>query len=139
MNDLNILLADLNVLYTKLHNFHYNVVGKDFMTVHKILEVEYDQVHGWIDDVAEMIKKEDVYPLGSLKKYLEVATINDLEDDKDYDSSFIYKTLIQDYTSILSNIIAFRPNLTQENIIDFLNEVEDVLKTKIWFFKASNK
>ncbi len=139
MKALNNLLADLNVLYTKLHNFHYNIVGKDFMTVHKILEKEYDQVHEWIDDVAEMIKKENAYPLGSLKKYLEASALSDLEEDKDYDSSFIYETLIKDYTSIVLSIQEFRPNLTQENIIDFLNEMEDVLKTKIWFFKASNK
>ena len=54
---MNKLLADLNVLYVKTHNYHYNVVGLDFKSVHVQLEEEYDQIHMWIDQVAEDMKK----------------------------------------------------------------------------------
>lgn len=38
IKNLNTLLSDLNVFYRKLQNYHLNVYGKDFFTVHTKLE-----------------------------------------------------------------------------------------------------
>ncbi len=135
---MNKLLSNLNIMYVKLHNMHYNVIGKDFLTVHVLLEKEYDVFHNLIDQVAELIKKEDKLPLGRMSDYLKEGSIKEIES-KDYTSDFIYKELIQDYTIILNEVKSLRNNCKEENIIDFLNELEETLKTKLWFFKASNK
>ena len=37
-------LANLGVLFVKLHNIHWNVVGKHFMRIHTYTEELYDQV-----------------------------------------------------------------------------------------------
>lgn len=44
LNSLNSLLADLNVFFRKLQNYHWNVEGKDFFIVHEKLEEYYDSI-----------------------------------------------------------------------------------------------
>ena len=55
VKNLNCLLADLNVFYRKLQNYHWNVKGKDFFTMHEKLEEYYDEINEQIDEVAEHI------------------------------------------------------------------------------------
>ena len=46
---LNELLCDLNVLFTKLQNYHWNITGKEFFTMHKQLEEYYECIAKEID------------------------------------------------------------------------------------------
>ena len=75
---LNTYLADLGVLYIKLHNLHWNVVGRDFKQVHEYLETLYDGVSGVLDEVAELLKMQGAQPLASLKDYLAAASVQEL-------------------------------------------------------------
>jgi len=50
---LNLLLADEYVLYATTRDYHWNVTGPDFPSLHRQFETQYDQVAGWIDDIAE--------------------------------------------------------------------------------------
>ena len=50
---LNLLLADEYVLYATTRDYHWNVTGPEFPSLHKQFEAQYEQVAGWIDDVAE--------------------------------------------------------------------------------------
>ena len=72
-------LANVGVLYVKLHNLHWNVVGKDFKPVHEYLETLYDGFADVFDAVAETIKMHDAQPVASLKGYLEIATIQEAD------------------------------------------------------------
>lgn len=100
---MNLHLANLNVFYRKLQNFHWYVTGKNFFTIHEKLEELYDEISEKIDELAERILMIDGKPYGSLKKYLEITTI--IERDESYVSSEeIMKTLLQDYTNLLSEV-----------------------------------
>ena len=77
---LNLYLANLNVLYRKVQNYHWNIVGADLFTVHEKLEEYYDAINKQIDDVAERILSIGGRPLGTLKDYLEVTTIKEAEN-----------------------------------------------------------
>ena len=55
VKNLNCLLSDLNVFYRKLQNYHWNVKGKDFFTMHVKLEEYYDEINEQIDELAEHI------------------------------------------------------------------------------------
>ena len=50
---LNLLLADEYVLYATTRDYHWNVTGPDFPSLHRQFETQYGQVAGWIDDIAE--------------------------------------------------------------------------------------
>ncbi len=135
---MNKLLANLNVLYVKLHNYHYNVVGGDFYNTHVMLEKEYDQMHAWIDEVAEDMKKNDLYPMGSLKEYLAITTITEVES-KDYTSKEIYNDLYNDYIELNNNIVEILEGEISLSTDDLLTAMATELSTKLWFFKASMK
>ena len=80
VNKANAYLANVGVSYIKLHNLHWNVIGLQFKAVHEYLESLYDALADVLDEVAEILKMNGAMPLGSLKSYLEVATIKELDD-----------------------------------------------------------
>ncbi len=135
---MNKLLANLNVMYVKLHNYHYNVVGADFMQTHVALEKEYDVMHEWIDEVAEQIKKDGGYPLASMKDYLEVATIEEVAST-DYRSKEIIESLINDYTELEANIGEILAGDISVSADDLLTTMASEIATKLWFFSAQVK
>lgn len=98
---LNEFLADLNIFYRKLQNYHWNVYGKDFFQTHKKLEELYDEVNESIDEIAEHILMLGGQPLGTLKDYLTLSTIQEGENKK-LKSEEIYNSLIVDYEKLLN-------------------------------------
>ncbi|MCK9268352.1 MAG: DNA starvation/stationary phase protection protein, partial [Alkaliphilus sp.] len=49
-------LSNLAVITVKLHNIHWNVVGRNFMRIHNFTEELYDQAFEDYDEVAELLK-----------------------------------------------------------------------------------
>ncbi len=50
---LNLLLADEYVLYATTRDYHWNVTGPAFTSLHQQFETHYEQIADWIDHVAE--------------------------------------------------------------------------------------
>ncbi len=50
---LNLILADEYVLYATTRDYHWNVTGPDFRSLHLQFEEQFEMTAGWIDDVAE--------------------------------------------------------------------------------------
>jgi len=50
---LNLLLADEYVLYATTRDYHWNVTGPEFPSLHQQFEAQYEQIAGWVDQVAE--------------------------------------------------------------------------------------
>lgn len=78
-NALNLYLANLAVWNVKLHNLHWNVVGPMFKPVHEYTESLYDEAFEAFDAVAEVLKMRGEMPLCSMKDYLAVATVKEVE------------------------------------------------------------
>lgn len=98
-------LADLHVLYTKLHNYHWNVEGKEFFTLHAELEKQYDAVAEEIDEVAERILMIGHRPSASLADYLKKARLQEVES-KAYSGKEIVETLLADYSTLIAGLRA---------------------------------
>lgn len=111
---LNEFLADLNVFYRKLQNYHWNVQGKDFFQTHKKLEELYDEVNESVDEIAEHILILGGQPLGTLKDYLAVATIQEAENKK-VKSDEIYNNLITDYEKLLKKSTEIKEEADKQN------------------------
>ena len=100
LNNLNTFLSDLNVFYRKLQNYHWNIKGKDFFTIHAKLEEYYDEVNKSIDEVAENLLMMGGKPVGSLKKMMELSVIEEAEDES-IKSKHIFKEVLKDFSYLL--------------------------------------
>ena len=74
---LSAVLADQTILYTKTRKFHWNVSGESFMELHKLFEVQYTQLAEAIDEVAERIGKLGSKTIGTLKEFLDLASLKE--------------------------------------------------------------
>ena len=59
------LLADSYTLYLKTHNFHWNVTGPMFLTLHQMFEEQYTELHAAVDLIAERIRALGHFAPGS--------------------------------------------------------------------------
>ena len=82
VEELNKLLSDLNIFYRKLQNYHWNIKGHDFFVVHEKLEEYYNCINEQIDEVAEHILILGGQPLGRMKEYLQVSTMQGANNGK---------------------------------------------------------
>ena len=111
---LNEFLADLNVFYRKLQNYHWNIQGRDFFETHKKIEELYNEVNESIDEIAEHILILGGQPLGTLKDYLSVSIIQEAENKK-VKSDEIYKNLITDFEILLNKANEIKEESDKQN------------------------
>ena len=113
VEDLNLFLANLNVFYRKLQNYHWNVRGEDFFNVHAKLEELYDDVNEQIDEVAEHILIIDGQPLGTMNDYLEITQIKEAQNEK-IESKTIFETILKDYSILAENATKVKEDADNE-------------------------
>ena len=73
------LLADSYALYLKTHNFHWNVTGPMFQTLHTLFMEEYTEQWNALDLIAERIRALGHPAPGSYKQFARLASIPDEE------------------------------------------------------------
>ena len=100
---LNKLLSDLNVFYRKLQNYHWNVKGHDFFTIHAKLEEYYNEVNEQIDEIAEHILILNGQPLGTMKDYINTSDIEEAKNEK-ITSQEIFTEVIEDLEKLLEDV-----------------------------------
>jgi starvation-inducible DNA-binding protein len=71
------LLADTYSLYLKTHNFHWNVTGPQFNSLHAMFEVQYNALWLAADEVAERIRILDVFAPGSYSQFGKLTSIKE--------------------------------------------------------------
>ena len=69
------LLADSYTLYLKTHNFHWNVTGPMFTTLHTLFEQHYTELATAVDEIAERIRALGVSAPGSYRQFGELSSI----------------------------------------------------------------
>ena len=69
------LLADTYTLYLKTHNFHWNVTGPMFNTLHLMFEGQYNELALAVDAIAERIRALGVHAPGSYRDFAKLSSI----------------------------------------------------------------
>lgn len=112
---LNNYLSNINILYSKIRNFHYNIVGIEFFSIHKEFEKYYHMLEEEMDAVAERQLMLNLKPLGSLKAYLQHGEIKEMETQ-----DYLYKEIINHTLADFQLII-----LKSHEIIEFASQHQD--------------
>lgn len=73
------LLADSYTLYLKTHNYHWNVQGPQFNTLHLMFETQYTELATAIDEIAERIRALGIKAPGSYREFAALTAIDEAE------------------------------------------------------------
>lgn len=135
--DLNLFLANLNVFYRKLQNYHWNIKGEDFFYIHIKLEELYDDINEQIDEVAEHILIIDGQPLGTMNDYLEITQIKEAQNEK-ISSRKIFEALLKDYCILVENATKVKEDADNEKKYSTSALMDEYLSDygkKVWMIR----
>ena len=71
------LLADSYTLYLKTHNYHWNVTGPMFQTLHTMFEEHYTELATAVDDIAERIRALGEKAPGSYTEFSKLSSVKE--------------------------------------------------------------
>ena len=74
------VLADSYTLYLKSHNYHWNVEGPMFSTLHAMFEEHYTELATAVDEIAERIRSLGAYAPGSYTAFTRLSSIPEASD-----------------------------------------------------------
>jgi len=77
-NGLSKLLADTYTLYLTTHNFHWNVTGPMFNTLHTMFMGQYTELWNAVDPIAERIRSLGHFARGSYQQFSELTSLPDV-------------------------------------------------------------
>ena len=138
---LNQLVADLSVAFVKFHNLHWNVKGERFKEVHEYAEELYDMLNEQYDEVAERVKMLGEFPPASLKAYLEMTNVKELEN-KDYRTKEVFELLLENLEYLQGLATEARNVADEEGDFATVAMLEDIVGEyfkHIWFVKSATK
>jgi len=138
---LNKYLASVGVEYVKLHNLHWNVVGKDFKPVHEYLEELYNGLAGSLDSVAELLKISGEVPAASLAEFIELSIVEEIPS-LERKSSEILEIVVEDFEKLKALAEEIRKEADEVDDYSVVSAMEGELeeyKKSLWFMKSMLK
>ncbi|AYR22066.1 Dps family protein [Alcaligenes faecalis] len=75
VNELSKVLADSYTVYLMTHNFHWNVTGPMFKTLHELFMTQYTELWQALDDIAERIRALGHYAPGTYAEFQKLSSI----------------------------------------------------------------
>ena len=76
---LSVLLADSYTLYLMTHNFHWNVTGLQFNSLHNMFMTQYTEQWNALDMIAERIRALGFPAPGTYKEFVKLASVKEVE------------------------------------------------------------
>ncbi|MDR0270973.1 DNA starvation/stationary phase protection protein [Paenibacillus sp.] len=134
---LNQEVANLNVLYVKIHNFHWYVKGDNFFTLHAKFEEIYNDITLKMDEVAERLLIIKGSPAATMKEYLELATIQEASGNPD--ARQMVQILIGDFTTIVEEMhdgIHLAEEAGDHPTADLCIRIKNDLEKQMWMLRA---
>ncbi len=93
------LLADSYTLYLKTHNYHWNVTGPMFQTLHMMFETQYTELALAVDQIAERIRALGERAPGTYGEFVKLSSI---EDDKENPAAkAMIKNLVHSHEAVI--------------------------------------
>jgi starvation-inducible DNA-binding protein len=136
---LNRVLADQHVLYTKTRNYHWNITGRLFYSLHKLLEEQYTALAAASDEVAERARSLGAPAIGTMQEFIECASLK--EQPGDYpDAETMIANLVSDHEAVIRNLRKF-VEATDEKFndmgtSDFLTGLMEQHEKLAWMLRA---
>jgi starvation-inducible DNA-binding protein len=136
-NGLRVLLANTYTLYLKTQNYHWNVEGAQFYSLHLLFEKQYEDLAEAIDVIAERIRSVGSSAPGSLEEFLKLKTLTEAKTG--IDAKEMIKDLLESHQLICKTLSLILPEMrdaedegTQDLIVNRLREHQKM----IWMLQS---
>jgi len=131
------LLADTYTLYLKTHNFHWNVTGPMFQTLHLMFETQYTELALAVDLIAERIRALGFPAPGTYSEFAELASIK--EDRGVPSAEKMIELLVQGQEAVVRTARAVFPTVDRcndEPTADLLTQRMQVHEKTAWMLRS---
>jgi starvation-inducible DNA-binding protein len=131
------LLADTYTLYLKTHNFHWNVTGPMFNTLHLMFETQYNELALAVDLIAERIRALGFPAPGSYKQFAELTSLK--EETKVPKAEDMIRQLVKDQEAVVRTARSIFPIVDKANdepTADLLTQRMQVHEKTAWMLRA---
>ncbi|WP_142329254.1 Dps family protein [Bacillus sp. AFS088145] len=134
---LNKQIADWNILFVKLHNYHWYVKGPNFFTLHTKFEEFYNEASLHIDELAERVLIIGGKPLATMREYLDTSSLK--EANKNITSDEMVQDITKDYNYLIEELKDGMEITESENdsvTHDLLLAIREQLAKHVWMLTA---
>jgi len=137
-NGLARLLADTYTLYLKTHNFHWNVTGPQFNSLHLMFETQYNELALAVDLIAERIRALGEPAPGSYSAFAKLSSIKEADGVPKADE--MVRILAEDQLAVVRTARAVFPladDARDEPTADLLTQRMQVHEKTAWMLRAN--
>jgi starvation-inducible DNA-binding protein len=131
------LLADTYTLYLKTHNFHWNVTGPMFQTLHVMFEGQYNELALAVDVIAERIRSLGVKAPGSYHDFSKLTCIK--ESTGDFSATQMIAELVEGQEAISKTARSIFPIVAEahdEPTADLLTQRMQIHEKTAWMLRS---
>jgi starvation-inducible DNA-binding protein len=131
------LLADTYVLYLKTHNFHWNVEGPMFQTLHIMFMEQYTEAWNAIDPIAERIRALGHYAPGTYKQYVKLASVKETEGVPK--AGQMIRQLIEGQETVARtarSVLPVADDANDQPTLDLLTQRLDIHEKNAWMLRS---
>jgi starvation-inducible DNA-binding protein len=132
-------LADAYLLLVKTKKFHWDVVGPQFLTLHKLWEQHYNTLTVNIDACAERIRTLGGYPVGTMRGFLELTSLSEHPGDIPMATEMV-DILIENHEHVIRNlrdhIDLCSDNFHDQGTADFLTGLMEQHEQIAWMMRS---
>jgi starvation-inducible DNA-binding protein len=131
------VLADSYTLYLKTHNYHWNVTGPMFNTLHLMFEQQYNELALAVDQIAERIRALGHRAPGSYREYAELTVIG--EDTDLVDAETMIRRLLEGQEALVRTarqVLPLADAAHDEPTADLLTERMQVHEKTAWMLRS---
>lgn len=131
------LLADTYTLYLKTHNFHWNVTGPMFNTLHLMFETQYNELALAVDAIAERIRALGYPAPGTYAAYAKLSSI--AEEDGVPEATEMIRKLVEGQEAVVRTARSIFPVVDaagDEPSADLLTQRMQTHEKTAWMLRA---
>jgi starvation-inducible DNA-binding protein len=131
------LLADTYSLYLKTHNFHWNVIGPMFNTLHVMFETQYNELAIAVDLLAERIRALGFIAPGSYSEFMKLSKVKESQGDLVADA--MIKDLIQSHEMLIKtarNVFDIAELANDQVSIDLVTQRLQIHEKTVWMLRS---
>jgi starvation-inducible DNA-binding protein len=134
---LSVFLADSYTLYLKTHNFHWNVTGPMFHTLHTLFEQHYTELATAVDEIAERIRALGSFAPGTFAEFKRLRTIE--EDETIPNAMGMIESLAEAHEKVSKsamNVFPMAEEAEDQVTMDLLTQRMTVHQKTAWMLRS---